>query len=301
MRRDPSALRFPAMGGEAVVIVHGDHRLTDVARQRVDDLERKWSRFLPDSDVSRLNAARDRAVVVSADTLDLLRHAVRAWELLGGAFDPSVLDALVAWGYDRDLPEVRGPRAAPSEVRSPGLGAISVDHAARTACLGGAGFDPGGVGKGRAADLVAAELVAAGAAGALVGIGGDIRIAGDDPGAGWTVGVEDPSSPTSDLCRLTVRSGGLATSSDRRRRWTAAGVTAHHLIDPGTGRPARSPLAGITVLAGEAWWADALTKAVLVGGVDVSTLARFGASGIARTREGRIVGTADLVTLAEAA
>ena len=301
MRPEPTVVRFPAMGSEVSVVVQGDRRLAEVARRRLEDLEQKWSRFRPDSDISRLNAARDRAVVVSPDTLDLLRHAVRAWELTGGAFDPSILDALVAWGYDRDLSSVRGPSAPPPTVRAAGLGAVHVDDAAGTACLGGASFDPGGLGKGLAADLVATELVAAGADAALVGVGGDVRMTGEGPDDGWTVGVEDPSAPTRDLCRLALRGGGLATSSDRRRRWTAAGATAHHLIDPETGHPGQSPLAGASVLAGEAWWADALTKAVLVGGVDITALTGFGASGIARTRDGRIVGTDDLLTLAEAA
>ena len=289
------------MGGEAVVVVHPENSLHDLARRRLQDLERKWSRFREDSDVSRLNAARDRPVAVSPDTLHLLRRSIRAWRLTRGAFDPSVLDALVAWGYDRDLPSVRGPLAPPPDARAAGLGGVRVDDVAGTVCLGGAGFDPGGIGKGLAADLVATELVAAGASGALVGVGGDLRVAGEGPDGQWTVGVEDPAAPTTDLCRLSITSGGLATSGDRRRRWTAAGTTVHHLIDPETGRPAPSPLAGASVLAGEAWWADALTKAVLVGGVDIAALADFGASGIARTRDGRITGTEDLVALAEAA
>lgn len=286
------------MGGEATVAVAGPDHLLELARRRIEDLEAKWSRFRPDSEISRLHRGRDRAVKVSAETRLLVRRGVAAWETTGGAFDPSVHDALVAWGYDRDLGLVRGPAQAPTPAPASGLAGVQVDDGAGTVSLGGGGgFDPGGIGKGLAADLIATELVAAGAEAALVGLGGDVRIAGSPGGEGWTVSVEDPSEPAADLLRMALRSGGLATSSDRRRRWRVGSGEAHHLIDPATGAPARTSLVGVTVLAGEAWWAEALTKAVLVGGFDVASLGELSASGIGRTRDGAIVGTPDLLAL----
>ena len=285
------------MGGEATVIVAGPRRLLGVATRRIEDLEAKWSRFRPDSEISALQHRRDRPVPVSADTRLLLRRALTAWHATKGAFDPSVHDALVAWGYDRDLALVRGACRAPTAIPAPGLGDLELDEGAGTACLNGCGFDPGGIGKGLAADLVATELVAGGADGALVGLGGDLRVAGHPGPGGWTIGVEDPADPSADLVRMALSRGGLATSSDRRRRWRAGGEDAHHLIDPATGAPARPALAGVTVLAGEAWWAEALTKAVLVGGFDVAALGELSASGIGRTRDGEVVGTPDLLGL----
>lgn len=285
------------MGGEATAVVAGPEHLFDVARRRIEDLEAKWSRFRPDSEISRLHRRRGRHVPVSADTRLLLRHGIAAWHATGGAFDPSVHDAVVAWGYDRDLGLVRGPDHAPATTPAPGLAGVDVDDDAETASLGGGAFDPGGIGKGLAADLVATELVAAGADAALVSLSGDVRIAGAPGGDGWTVSVEDPTEPAADLLRMALRGGGLATSSDRRRRWRVGTGHAHHLIDPATGAPASPTLAGVTVLAGEAWWAEALTKAVLVGGFDVAALGDLSASGIGRTREGAVVGTPDLLAL----
>ena len=183
---------------------------------------------------------------------------------------------------------------------APGLAGVHVDDVAGAATLGGAGFDPGGIGKGMAADLVASDLVESGAAAALVDLSGDLRMVGD-PSSPWTIGIEDPLEPRRTLLTMALTDGAVATSSDRRRRWPTPDGEAHHLIDPTTGAPATSGLAGVSVLAGEAWWAEVLTKVVLVGGVPTHAVGRYGASAIARTRAGDVVGTDDLRSLHEEA
>lgn len=284
------------MGGEANVIVAGRARLLARAARRIEDLEAKWTRFRPDSEISTLNGCRNRSRAVSADTRVLVERAITAWHATCGAFDPTIVDAIVSWGYDVDLDEIEIVDVPRQKLPAPGLGAAAVDNRTGTVCLGGVGFDPGGIGKGLAADLVATELVEAGATAALVNLAGDLRMAGD-PDPGWVVGIEDPSAPGLDLRRLTLTGGGLASSSDRRRRWSAGTTTVHHLLDPRTGGPATTTLVGVTVLAGEAWWAEALTKAILVGGMDMHTVARMNASAIGRTHSGAVIGTVDLVDL----
>ena len=128
----------------------------------------------------------------------------------------------------------------------------------------GVHLDPGGIGKGLAADLVATALVDDGdAAGALVSLGGDLRVVGEAPDAsGWTVELDAPAGT-----RVRVPDGGLASSSVRRRRWQAAdGGTAHHVVDPRTGRAARGPRTDTTAVAATAWQAEALATALLLAG-----------------------------------
>ncbi|HET6953085.1 MAG TPA: FAD:protein FMN transferase, partial [Acidimicrobiales bacterium] len=127
--------------------------------------------------------------------------------------------------------------------------------------------DPGGIGKGLAADLVTAELMAAGAAGALVNLGGDLRVRGEPPaGDVWSVAVAHPLDPARDLLHLGLTDGAVASSSRLRRRWTQDGRDRHHLIDPRTGGPAGSPLLAVTVVALDGWWAEAAAKSVFVAG-----------------------------------
>jgi thiamine biosynthesis lipoprotein len=241
-----------------------------MARQRIDDLEARWSRFRPDSEISRLNSSAGREVTVSADTCLLVHRAIEAWRLTGGGFDPTLLDALRRAGYDRTFDEVRHTergelRPPPLDVTRPGCTDIEIRGAAIT-LPAGMGFDPGGIGKGLAADLVAAELLAAGAAGACVNMGGDVRVAGVSPtGAGWTVALEHPwrSAP---MVLVGLWDGAVATSSVLERVWTSGGRPAHHLIDPATGLPSTSDVALASVVAGEAWTAEVLAKAILLRG-----------------------------------
>jgi len=136
----------------------------------------------------------------------------------------------------------------------------------------GVRVEPGGIGKGLAADLVTSELLDAGAAGALVNLGGDVRVRGNDgtDGGGWVIGIEDPHEDTRDVAVVTIADGAVCTSSRLFRRWRTRAGEAHHLLDPSTGRHLGGDVDAVTVVAGEAWWAEALTKAVFVAGADAA-------------------------------
>jgi thiamine biosynthesis lipoprotein len=260
------------MGGTAHVVVLGRDpvALVRAARHRLGDLERRWSRFLNTSEVSRLNAAAGSPVAVSPETLQLIRHAVQAWRRTGGRFDPTVHAALVAYGYDRDFALVSATGASARPLPRPAAGCAGIVLDAPTSSVRlpvGVTIDPGGIGKGLAADLVTAELIAAGAIGAMVNVAGDLRIRGEAPSVeGWVVSVPHPLRPGRELLRVGLSRGAVATSSRLKRRWRAAGHPVHHIIDPTTGTPTENDVAAVTVFAAEAWWAEALTKSIAVAG-----------------------------------
>jgi FAD:protein FMN transferase len=289
--------RFRAMGSDAhVIVVGGPTRLADEARARVDQLEQRWSRFLPTSEVSWLNRLAGEPVVVSADTRLLVERAAAAWRFSGGAFDPTVLGSVIRAGYDRPFDELG---AAPSAGRSRlGLGAADIVVDGSTVRLpSGTGFDPGGIGKGLAADLVVAELLAAGADGACVNLGGDLRVAGTAPtGDGWTVTVEHPRSVVP-VARLGLGNGAVATSTTLRRSWSVDGERRHHLIDPRSGQPSDTDVDLACVVAAEAWVAEALTKSVLLKGAQraFDVIDGTAAEAIAVDTAGRISATPGLV------
>ncbi len=260
------------MGSDAHVIVVGDERLLDHAVRRIEELEARWSRFRPTSEISTLNRAGGAPVEVSADTAVLVRRAVDAWTLSAGFVDCTELDAVIAAGYDRSFDEIPADRPSanararmrPTVPVAPG----DVDVQGHTVRLPpGVGFDPGGIGKGLAADLVSAEVLAAGGAGVCVNLGGDLRVRGGGPdGQGWTISIDHPQA-SSPLGLLGLADGAVATSTTLRRRWRIGGELHHHLIDPRTGTSADSGLALVTAVAAEAWIAEALAKAILVRGV----------------------------------
>ena len=288
--------RFWAMGSDAhIIVVGGRSRLIDDAVARVADLERRWSRFLPDSEVSQLNRWAGIPVAVSADTVTLVEHAIVAWRLSGGAFDPTVLGAVIRAGYDRTFERLR--LHAANGHSTLGLGADAIAVSGETVTLpAGTGFDPGGIGKGLAADMVCAELMAAGAAGACINLGGDVRVSGRGPeGGGWTVGIEHPEVGGA-IALIGLGDGAVATSTTLRRRWQVDGERRHHLIDPQTGRPSDTDLTMVTVVADRAWMAEVLAKAVLLAGSahPFDIVGGTSAQALAVDREGAVMATVGL-------
>ena len=272
VQRSVHQTRFHAMGTEAEVqVVDGDPRLADRARTRIEWLEARWSRFRSGSDVTSLNRCAGAWVPVAPETLDLLDHAVVAAAATEGRYDPTVGNAVVAHGYDRTFTQVaeHAGLVEPHPVVDGSWPMIEIDRAGGRACVPeGTTFDPGGIGKGLAADLVVAELGAE-ADGLLVNLGGDLRMVGTAPDpVGWVVSVEDPFGAVDELGRLAVPHGGVATSSSEKRRWQTAAGPAHHLIDPRTGRPADTGVAAVTVVAAEAWWAEVQATSLFLAGPD---------------------------------
>jgi thiamine biosynthesis lipoprotein len=286
-------LEFKAMGSDVhVIVVDGQPGLGEWARRRIDELERRWSRFLPDSELSRATALAGTWVTVSPETVLLVERAIEAWRFTGGAFDPTVLGAVIRAGYDRPFDELGGEPAAGSSDLVVGCTDIDVEGDA-IRLPRGTGFDPGGIGKGLAADIVAREVIEQGAAGACVNVGGDLRAIGDSPeGDGWTVAIEHPHGPRS-LATIGIADGAAATSTTVRRRWTVGGEQRHHLIDPRTGAPSETDLELVTVVAGEAWSAEVLAKAVLLRGSahPFDIVEGSGAEALVVTRDGDVATT----------
>jgi thiamine biosynthesis lipoprotein len=284
--RPTSERCFRALGADChVIVVDGDPTLLEIAVQRVAELERRWSRFLPGSEVSRLNAANGRWTTVSPETALLLQRSLAGYWFSRGAFDATVLGDVVRAGYDRTFELVTGRPGATRFRR--GSDSIEIDGD-RVRLGREVGFDPGGIGKGLAADLVVELLLGGGAAGACVNLGGDLRVSGMPPtGEAWTVAVDAPDRPTPVLT-LGLGDGAVATSSTLRRRWISDGDTKHHLIDPATGSPSRSEVVLATAVAGEAWAAEVVAKtALLRGEADLAFLDGTGAEAFVLLADGR--------------
>ena len=285
--RPVSERTFSAMGTSChVLVVGGAPQLADRAVSRVRQLEQLWSRFLPSSEISRLNQADGEPMQLSEETFVLVGRAMDAWRATAGAFDPTVIAALTALGYDGSFEQIGAKRNATATPAgpTPGCAGIDVDAARRRVRLPlGVGLDPGGIGKGLAADFVVAELLGAGAKGACVNLGGDTVCRGEPPfGQGWQVGVADPFGHGQLLAVLGLRWGAVATSTRLQRTWQRGERAYHHLIDPHTGLPSDAGIDSITVVAASGWWAEAVAKAAFVAGRDgaAHVMARLQATGL---------------------
>lgn len=246
----PAELRFPALGGQCELFAAGPGELADV-RAWLSRMHDRLTRFSPDSELSRLNAAAGRWIEVSPELEALLRESLRAYERSGGLVHAGVLPALLATGYTRDY--AAGPTASSDEaIIAPPLPEMLEVDTHRARLRADTSIDLGGIAKGWLADRAVERI----GPNALANLAGDLRARGAGPlGEGWPVGFATTT--------VLLRDIGAATSGTEGRRW---GPRLHHLIDPRTGRPAETDLVEVSVLAPTGADAEVLAKTALLLG-----------------------------------
>jgi len=270
-----ASISFPALGTTVSVLVTEPGAIA-AARRAVEGelaaMDVAASRFRPDSELARLNAAGGRRVPVGPLMVTALAVSLRAAELTEGDVDPTVGRALRLNGYDRDFAEV--PRdGAPLAVKTtpaPGWRAIELDRAEGWATVPtGVELDLGATAKALTVDRAAAAAHAAAGCGVLVSVGGDLAVSGPPPPEGWVVRVTDDHHAQfgGRGQTVTVIDGGLATSSTTVRRWSRGGRAVHHIVDPRTGEPADGPWRTVSVTAGSCVDANIASTAAIVRGV----------------------------------
>jgi thiamine biosynthesis lipoprotein len=246
--------------------------------------ESRLSRFRPNSELSRLNRAAGQPFKASQMLYAIVKLALDWRARTGGIFDPTILNDLVAWGYDRPFLDIQAEQQALADSgataarvptpamqtsadgnrRNPSSIDIKLDLKGQITLPPGIGLDLGGIAKGWTAQRAAQRLGVLGPA--LVDAGGDIACVGAPPNGPWMVGVADPQVEDQDLAFLSLSSEAVATSSRVHRRWLHRGQAAHHLIDPRTRAPAITNIVSATVIAPRLPDAEIHAKTALILG-----------------------------------
>ncbi|MBA2394676.1 MAG: FAD:protein FMN transferase [Ktedonobacteraceae bacterium] len=263
-----SRTQFRAMG-TAISLLLPDEQ-SEQGTQIVQDLFSLWeqtlSRFLPESELSRLNALSGKPVVVSDLLYTVLETALTAAQTTQGVYDPTLLRQMVQVGYDHTFDELSSVQPATSVTISPGGGwrQIQLDADQRRVTLPlGIGLDFGGIAKGMAVDAALNSLREAGIETALVNAGGDLAVLGfPSEEEQWPIAV--PGKEQS--WNIPLRQGAMATSGIARRRWQQGGQQRHHLVDPRTGTSAQSGLWSVTVAAARCEQAEVGAKVAFILG-----------------------------------
>ena len=268
-----------ATGPESTIIVQR-------ALDEVAELEGLWSRFRADSDVSRLNNAGGRPVWVDRRTVLLLHHMVAAHTATHRAFNPALLPLQITAG-DADSLAAPGTTLIPADATSSAdVTGIVFHDDGRVSFPPGLVVDAGGIAKGLAADLTVANARESGAEGICVNIGGDMAIdTGDE--TGWSVEILSPL--TGDVqTTVHVARGGVATSAIRARHRDGRGIPSHIFSVDGAAPLDR--VAGATVLAATGAWAEAWTKAAIVGSTPevIAALESHGLAGLIVLADGTV-------------
>jgi thiamine biosynthesis lipoprotein len=249
-------------------------------------VEAACSRLRPGSELAALDG-RPAPVRVSPLLADAIASALRTARLTDGDVDPTVGDAFAAPGAADGAPDSRrdgarnsagdggrsGPAPGLDAFLAPARGWRQVRLDARSRRLwrpAGLRLDLAATAKGWAADRSAARLAGTLRCGVLVGLGGDIAVAGRVPPGGWRIRVQDVTGhpedpPTGPFTVVAIHDGGLATSSTSARRWRGADVAAY-ILDPRMGAPAAPFWRTVSVAAASCASASAASTAAMIRG-----------------------------------
>jgi thiamine biosynthesis lipoprotein len=243
-----------------------------LAQEFIQQSERRFSRFLEDSELCQLNRSAGEWFPASSDLYAVVALAQSAFHRTRGLFDPSILPDLERAGYDRSMDLVRSQGAAPLletllAGERPSFSEVEMDMVGQRILLPPTmSIDLGGIAKGWIAEQAALRLSGFSTA-CAVNAGGDMFLVGLPEGASaWPVGLEDPLNPDASAGTLEVLPGGLATSTITKRTWKQGTIRRHHLIDPRTGEPAVTDWLSVTVITAHAYEAEVLAKALLISG-----------------------------------
>jgi thiamine biosynthesis lipoprotein len=266
LKTSSQRIDFDAMGTSFFCLLVGaDEKVCDSIYLLAHELENRWSRFIPDSELMLLNNNPDEMHEASDVTLRLVNEMKLGFEITNGIYDANVLGDMLDLGFANS--RINPEKVTTWTHRTSGIADITdvqVDLASKSISIpSGVALDAGGIGKGLAADLMSDYAMQLGAMGVAVFAGGDVAVKGmAKDAAGWKVEISDPSDSAKFVSSVVLSRGGLATSSPQG--WITG--NSHHIIDPRTHRSSESDVLQATVITQNASQAEVLAKMCIILG-----------------------------------
>ncbi len=228
-------------------------KISTAVKYMVNKFEKKYSRFLPDSEIALINQSKKKEFSISLDLTLMLAIGKKMESLTAGHFNLNLNRLISGYGYDAKL----SFKSRSADVKPP-RGRFSLTGIKMTK-EPGVELDLGSLGKGYLIDLVAKLLHKRGYRNFIIEGGGDIYATKKANGKPWRVAIEHPLKPDEVIGNMELANRALATSSGVKRRYN----NFHHLLDATTALPANDLLC-VSVLAKSAVVADACATAVFV-------------------------------------
>jgi len=242
----------------------------DMAFDEIERVEAMMSRFIPESNISRINNPNSGHVFATEETVDLLEVSKRVDELTDGAFDITIGNLVDLWCFTCDDPQVPDDATIKELITHIGNDKVSVIYSEGVTSYSAHLMDPkakldlGGIAKGYAIKRAGKVLSALGVKSGIVDAGGDMVVIGDKKGKPFRVGIKSPDGDGM-VGIINAANTSIVTSGDYERYFVKDGLRYHHILDPATGYPARK-CRSVTVIAEDATIADALSTAIFVMG-----------------------------------
>jgi thiamine biosynthesis lipoprotein len=236
-------------------------------------LERLLSRFLPGSEINRVNrSAGKECERVGRETYDVLSEAVEFSRSYPGCLDVTIGPLVSLWRIARETSAQPDESDISRVLPLVNHRDLVLNPRRRTAGLRKAGqsVDLGGIGKGFAGDRILGVYRRYGVSSAYSNLGGNVVTVGARPdGTPWQIGIQHPRQEDRLIGSVSVANQSVVTSGDYQRYWTdRQGRRHHHILDPATGHPAQSGLISVSIVAERSMAADALSTIVFVAGIE---------------------------------
>lgn len=275
--------KFRAMGTDVEIYFFGiedtiANREIASVKNQIFDFEKKFSRFIKDSELSVMNNSCG-VLSVSDEMIDVLEKIKKYNLETKEIFDPTVICALESVGYDKSFDSISSEELVGGDFdmeqhqdefkKRKKISDIEIDKDNKKIIMeSDLRIDLGGIGKGYIIDKIADGLINGGFKNFWFSAGGDIFISGKNGNDGWEIGVQNPKDLENDLTRLKMIDDvmAIATSGTTKRAGVKQGFKWHHIIDPRTGLPAMSDILLVTVVAPSVLEADVFAKTALILG-----------------------------------
>jgi thiamine biosynthesis lipoprotein len=264
--------RFSAMASPCELLIETQdsllaNHLTSLAYKETKRIEQKFSRYLPNNPMAKINHSMGKAVVIDDEIFRLLEFANSCFGLSEGKFDITSGVLRQAWKFDGS-DKLPTPEAVKALMPYIGWQKVKYDQSSITLAKG-MELDFGGIGKEYAVDCVAKMCTEyAPKTSVVVNFGGDIQVTrarhNTQP---WHIGIESPEDESKNTIHtLKIISGGLATSGDARRYLLKDGKRYSHILNPETGYPIENAARSVTVAAPHCIQAGLLATLALLKG-----------------------------------
>ena len=271
--RGMQKLAFAAMSCHCSVQFHGVS--APVARDFCRDVvawvagfEARYSRFIPDSLIGRINsAAGEQWVEVDSETDRLFAFCNELVFFTHGAFDPTALPLIRLWNWKNKTPVIPDESTIRAARELVGWNKLQRRPGAVFLPRKGMCLDLGGIGKEYAVDCVMNLAGERGIRNVLVDFGQDVRARGGAAGKDhWRIGLEDAQNPGKCWVGLKATDHAVATSGDYLRCFEYHGRRYGHIIDPRNGYPVNNGCRALSVIAPSCTIAGILTTTAMILG-----------------------------------
>ncbi len=239
------------------------------AEEEIHRLDQLLSTGNTDSEVAIWN--RDKTGVLTEDTEYLIERSIQLWEETAGAFDITIYPVMRAWGFVNKAYRVPTEEELRTLLLYVDSSLITIQEEKNLTIPQQVEIDFGGIAKGYASMRVAQIMKEYGIRSAKLNLGGNVQTVGMKPdGSKWRIAIKSPKASLPYLGIVSIGEAAVITSGGYERYFEENGQIYHHIIDPATGKPAKSGLASVTIVCEDGTLADGLSTSLYVMGKEES-------------------------------